>query len=263
VAENSGGVHCLKYGVTTNNVLGCELVLMSGEILRLGGSHLDAAGYDLLGVVNGSEGLLGVITEVTVRILKKPECARAALIGFASSEDAGECVARIIGAGIIPGGSAPGTIAISGSNNATAANSHGIVGVAGSGHGLIGNTNFTGGGPPYYAGLVGNAPNGAYAGLFFGKVQITGTLNGNAKFDVATAGGASLKTHRAAGAGLGTAYRRRALQPAGPGVSAAPHLGGNEAGPQTDEHGRGGLSRNERRYRWYRSYGLCPSITRR
>jgi glycolate oxidase len=77
---------------------------MSGEIVRLGGSHLDAAGYDLLGVVTGSEGLLGVVTEVTVRILKKPESARAALIGFATSEDGGECVARIIGAGIIPGG---------------------------------------------------------------------------------------------------------------------------------------------------------------
>jgi glycolate oxidase len=77
---------------------------MNGEILRLGGSHLDAAGYDLIGVITGSEGLLGVITEVTVRLLKKPECARAALIGFAASEDAGECVARIIGSGIIPGG---------------------------------------------------------------------------------------------------------------------------------------------------------------
>jgi len=104
VAENSGGVHCLKYGVTTNNVLGCELVLMSGEVLRFGGSHLDAAGYDLMGIVTGSEGLLGVVTEVTVRLLKKPECARAALIGFAAAEEAGECVARIIGAGIIPGG---------------------------------------------------------------------------------------------------------------------------------------------------------------
>ena len=104
VAENSGGVHCLKYGVTTNNVLGCEMVLMTGEVLRLGGGHLDAAGYDLLGVVTGSEGLLGVITEVTVRLLRKPESARAALIGFAASEDAGDCVARIIGAGIIPGG---------------------------------------------------------------------------------------------------------------------------------------------------------------
>jgi len=104
VAENSGGVHCLKYGVTTNNVLGCELALMTGEILRLGGRHLDSGGYDLLGVVTGSEGLLGVVTEVTVRILKKPECARAVLVGFCSSEDAGECVSKIIGAGIIPAG---------------------------------------------------------------------------------------------------------------------------------------------------------------
>jgi glycolate oxidase len=104
VAENSGGVHCLKYGVTTNNVLGCEIVLIDGEVLRLGGSHLDSSGYDLLGVVTGSEGLLGVVTEVTVRILRKPECARAALIGFAASEHAGECVGRIIGSGIIPGG---------------------------------------------------------------------------------------------------------------------------------------------------------------
>ena len=104
VAENSGGVHCLKYGMTTNNVLGCEIVLITGEVLRLGGKHLDASGYDLLGVINGSEGLLGVVTEVTVRILKKPETARAMLIGFPSSEDAGECVSRIIGSGIIPGG---------------------------------------------------------------------------------------------------------------------------------------------------------------
>ena len=104
VAENSGGVHCLKYGMTTNNVLGCELVLITGEILRLGGKHLDAGGYDLLGIVTGSEGLLGVVTEVTVRILKKPETARAVLVGFASSEDAGACVGAIIGAGIIPGG---------------------------------------------------------------------------------------------------------------------------------------------------------------
>ncbi len=104
VAENSGGVHCLKYGMTTNNVFGCELVLMTGEIVRLGGKHLDSAGYDLLGIVTGSEGLLGVVTEVTVRILKKPQSARAALIGFPTSEDGGACVARIIGAGIIPGG---------------------------------------------------------------------------------------------------------------------------------------------------------------
>jgi glycolate oxidase len=104
VAENSGGVHCLKYGLTANNVLGIEMVLMSGEIVRLGGKHLDTEGYDLLGVMTGSEGLLGVVTEVTVRILKKPETARALLIGFPTSEAAGQCVADIIGAGIIPGG---------------------------------------------------------------------------------------------------------------------------------------------------------------
>jgi glycolate oxidase len=104
IAENSGGVHCLKYGMTTNNVLGCEIVLMTGEVLRLGGKHLDAGGYDLLGIITGSEGLLGVVTEITVRILKKPETARAVLLGFASSVDAGKCVARIIADGIIPGG---------------------------------------------------------------------------------------------------------------------------------------------------------------
>ena len=104
VAENSGGVHCLKYGMTANNVLGCELVLMTGETVRLGGKHLDAGGYDLLGVVTGSEGLLGVVTEITVRILKRPQTARAALIGFNASEDGGACVAKIIGSGIIPGG---------------------------------------------------------------------------------------------------------------------------------------------------------------
>lgn len=104
VAENSGGVHCLKYGLTTNNLLGLEVVLIDGTILRVGGKHLDSEGYDLLGLLTGSEGLLGVVTEVTVRILKKPEMARALLIGFPSSEQAGDCVAAIIGAGIIPGG---------------------------------------------------------------------------------------------------------------------------------------------------------------
>ncbi|HET9715531.1 MAG TPA: FAD-linked oxidase C-terminal domain-containing protein [Pseudolabrys sp.] len=104
IAENSGGVHCLKYGMTTNNILGCEIVLITGEVLRIGGKHLDAPGYDLLGLITGSEGLLGVVTEVTVRILKKPETARALLVGFPSSEDAGECVSRIIAAGIIPAG---------------------------------------------------------------------------------------------------------------------------------------------------------------
>jgi glycolate oxidase len=104
ISENSGGVHCLKYGMTTNNVLGCEIVLITGEVLRIGGKELDASGYDLLGLITGSEGLLGVVTEVTVRILKKPETARAVLVGFPTSEDAGECVSRIIGSGIIPGG---------------------------------------------------------------------------------------------------------------------------------------------------------------
>jgi glycolate oxidase len=104
VAENSGGVHCLKYGMTMNNVLGVEMVLITGEIIRVGGKQLDANGYDLLSVIIGSEGLLGVVTEVTVRILKRPETARALLVGFPTSEAAGDCVAKIIGAGIIPGG---------------------------------------------------------------------------------------------------------------------------------------------------------------
>ena len=104
VAENSGGVHCLKYGLTTNNVLGIEMVTMDGEVIRLGGKHLDTAGYDLLGVMTGSEGLLGIVTEVTVRILPKPPTARALLIGFPSAETAGQCVADIIADGIIPGG---------------------------------------------------------------------------------------------------------------------------------------------------------------
>lgn len=104
VAENSGGVHCLKYGLTANNVLGLEMVLISGEVVRLGGKHLDSEGYDLLGLMTGSEGLLGVVTEVTVRILQKPATARALMVGFPSSETAGQCVADIIAAGIIPGG---------------------------------------------------------------------------------------------------------------------------------------------------------------
>ena len=104
VSENSGGVHCLKYGLTTNNVMGIEMVTMEGEILRLGGKYLDPAGYDLLGIVTGSEGLLGVITEVTVRIIQEPQTAKAMLLGFPSNESAGECVAGIISAGIIPAG---------------------------------------------------------------------------------------------------------------------------------------------------------------
>jgi glycolate oxidase len=97
-------VHCLKYGLTTNNVLGVELVMMDGEIVRLGGRQLDPAGMDLLGVVVGSEGLLGVVTEVTVRILPKPQDARAVLVGFPSVESAGQCVADVIAGGIIPAG---------------------------------------------------------------------------------------------------------------------------------------------------------------
>jgi len=104
IAENSGGVHCLKYGMTTNNVLGCEIVLITGEIITIGGKCAEPGGYDLMGVITGSEGLLGVITEVTVRILRKPETARALMVGFAQVEAAGQCVAEIIGAGIIPGG---------------------------------------------------------------------------------------------------------------------------------------------------------------
>ena len=104
VAENSGGVHCLKYGLTTNNVLGCELVLMSGEVVRLGGKGFDAAGYDLMGVITGSEGLLGVVTEVTVRLLPTPETARALLLGFPTVEAAGATVGDIIAAGVIPAG---------------------------------------------------------------------------------------------------------------------------------------------------------------
>jgi glycolate oxidase len=104
VAENSGGVHSLKYGLTTNNLLGIEVVMITGDVVRLGGKHFDSEGYDLLGLITGSEGLLGVVTEVTVRILKKPETARAVLVGFPSNEQAGDCVSAIIAAGIIPGG---------------------------------------------------------------------------------------------------------------------------------------------------------------
>jgi glycolate oxidase len=102
VATNSGGAHCLKYGVTTNNVLGVRMVLMNGEIVDIGGPSLDAPGYDLLALIVGSEGQLGIVTEVTVRLLKAAEGARPMLLGFASNEAAGSCVAAIIAAGIIP-----------------------------------------------------------------------------------------------------------------------------------------------------------------
>jgi len=104
VAENSGGVHSLKYGTTTNNLLGVEVVFMDGSISRLGGKTYDSEGYDLLGLITGSEGLLCVITEVTVKILKKPQSIKAALIGFSTIEDGGNCVSDIIANGIIPAG---------------------------------------------------------------------------------------------------------------------------------------------------------------
>ncbi len=102
IAMNSGGAHCLKYGVTTNNLLGVTLVLMSGAVVEIGGAYSDAAGLDLLGVICGSEGQLGVVTEATLRILPKPEGARPVLMGFASNEVAGACVADIIRAGLLP-----------------------------------------------------------------------------------------------------------------------------------------------------------------
>ena len=104
VAENSGGVHSLKYGTTTNNILGVEIVLMDGTVCKLGGKTYDSEGYDLLGLITGSEGLLCVITEVTVKILKKPQSVKAALIGFSTIENGGNCVSDIIANGIIPAG---------------------------------------------------------------------------------------------------------------------------------------------------------------
>jgi glycolate oxidase len=102
IAMNSGGAHCLKYGVTTNNVLGVKMVLMDGEVVELGGAHMDAPAYDLLALVVGSEGQFGIVTEATVRILRSAEGARPMLMGFASAEAAGACVSAIIAAGIIP-----------------------------------------------------------------------------------------------------------------------------------------------------------------
>ena len=104
VGENSGGVHCLKYGLTTNNILGLDVVLMDGSLIRLGGKHLDPEGYDLMGLMTGSEGLLGVITEITVRLLPKPQTARGLLLAFPSVEAGADCVADIIATSIIPGG---------------------------------------------------------------------------------------------------------------------------------------------------------------
>lgn len=102
IAMNSGGAHCLKYGVTTNNLLGVKMVMMDGTIVQIGGGHMDAGGLDLLGLICGSEGQLGVVTEATLRILHKPEGARPILMGFDSSEVAGACVSDIIKAGVLP-----------------------------------------------------------------------------------------------------------------------------------------------------------------
>ncbi|MGB0903943.1 MAG: FAD-linked oxidase C-terminal domain-containing protein [Mangrovicoccus sp.] len=102
IAMNSGGAHCLKYGVTTNNLAGVTIVLMDGTITEIGGAAYDAGGLDLLGVICGSEGQLGVVTEAVLRILPKPEGARPVLMGFDSSEGAGACVSDIIRAGVLP-----------------------------------------------------------------------------------------------------------------------------------------------------------------
>ena len=102
IGMNSGGAHCLKYGVTVNNLLGLRIVTIEGEVIDLGGAHLDAAGYDWLGLMTGSEGMLAMVTEVTVRILRAPEGARAMLVAFDANETAGRAVDAIIGSGIIP-----------------------------------------------------------------------------------------------------------------------------------------------------------------
>ncbi|MBD0866539.1 MAG: FAD-binding protein, partial [Rhodobacteraceae bacterium] len=102
IAMNSGGAHCLKYGVTTNNLMGVTMVLMDGTVIELGGAHLDAPGLDLMGVICGSEGQLGVVTEATLRILHKPEGTRPVLMGYSSSEAAGIVVSDIIKAGVLP-----------------------------------------------------------------------------------------------------------------------------------------------------------------
>ncbi|AZG07534.1 FAD-binding protein [Pigmentiphaga sp. H8] len=104
VAENSGGVHCLKYGLTVHNVLAARVVTMDGEVLELGSSALDEPGLDLLSIIVGSEGMLGIVTEVTVKLIPRPAVARVVMASFASVEAAGDAVARVIAAGIIPAG---------------------------------------------------------------------------------------------------------------------------------------------------------------
>ena len=102
IAMNSGGAHCLKYGVTTNNLLGVKMVMADGEIVEIGGAHLDAGGYDLLGLICGSEGQFGIVTEATLKILPLAEGARPILFGFDTNEVAGEAVAAIIKSGLSP-----------------------------------------------------------------------------------------------------------------------------------------------------------------
>jgi len=104
VAENSGGVHCLKYGLTVHNLLSVEMVTVEGEIIRLGSEGLDCSGIDLMALITGSEGLLGVVTEVTVKLLPLPEQARVVMAAFANVQDAGDAVGGVIAEGIIPGG---------------------------------------------------------------------------------------------------------------------------------------------------------------
>jgi glycolate oxidase len=104
IAENAGGVHCLKYGLTVNNLAALEVVTLDGEVLELGGEALDGPGFDLMALMTGSEGLLGVVTEATVRLLPRPACAKALLAAFADVRHAGEAVARLIAAGIVPAG---------------------------------------------------------------------------------------------------------------------------------------------------------------
>jgi len=104
VAENSGGVHCLKYGLTVHNLLALKVLTIDGELLEIGLSALDSPGYDLLALMTGSEGLLGIVVEVTVKLLVKPERAQVVLAAFDSVETAGAAVAQIIGAGLLPAG---------------------------------------------------------------------------------------------------------------------------------------------------------------
>ena len=104
VAENAGGVHCLKYGLTVNNLAALQILTLDGEVMVLGGDALDAPGFDLMALMTGSEGLLAVVTEATVRLLPKPACAKALLAAFDDVRHAGEAVARLIGAGVVPAG---------------------------------------------------------------------------------------------------------------------------------------------------------------